>query len=282
MINKAKIWFPLLFIILFQNCDPCVNDSVFDSNNLVSVSSFISPQDTLFTAYLFHGQSLETTADPALAVITDALVYITDGENTDTLSFQKKNLRYEGEINKIQIKSLKTYFLRVILKNGQILQASCLVPNEPEIPTIQGTREGDDFKFSVSWNSTPFGPYSILSADARGTYEVTIPAGPTMARLNAILDNGTYILSDKKTNLEFGVVGRAFLAESPELIVYIRNIDRNMFLYYDSFRKLDDWHSNNGNLIPNFREPSPLFSIINGGIGIFGAYNLITQNLRID
>jgi hypothetical protein len=122
-----------------------------------------------------------------------------------------------------------------------------------------------------------------LSSVATGTYEVTNPRGTFTASLISQLDKGSFIMAKQNdNNSETGVVTNAYLSTEPGLNILLRNIDLNMYMFYDTYGEFDDWNSNTGNLIPNFRDPKPIYSNIIGGVGVFGAYNVNIKDFEIN
>jgi hypothetical protein len=272
----------LFFVILstLSSCDPGVPDAI-DLDRIVSVVSFISPQDSVLTAHVFRVQRLGEDLETERSVVANAKVTISNSSGSCDLVFSEKNLRYEYEVRDTTIAPLVTYALRVELPDGQVLTANCRVPGQPNPVEIVGSRDNDDFRFTCLWSNTYSSPYSILSTTGRGSYLADTPSGPMMSPLRPLLDNGTFVLGAKLQSNESGVVRRAFLATAPELVVHLRNIDVNMFRYYESYSLLETWLSNTNNLIPNFSSPVPVYSNVTGGTGAFGAFYLSTQSFEI-
>jgi|JI8StandDraft_1071087.scaffolds.fasta_scaffold128496_2 hypothetical protein len=278
--------YSLYFVILsltYLACDSGVSEESIEPNNLISVTSFISPQDTLLSAYIYYAQKLGTNINVESSAVDNALVLIADDQSADTLSFIRKNLRYEGQKKNLYYLPNKTYTLKIILPNGKTLFSECTIPPYPETPVLDGIRNGNDFLFTVNWNNINQHPYFILSSVATGTYEVTNPRGTFTASLISQLDKGSFIMAKQNdNNSETGVVTNAYLSTEPGLNILLRNIDLNMYMFYDTYGEFDDWNSNTGNLIPNFRDPKPIYSNIIGGVGVFGAYNVNIKDFEIN
>lgn len=275
-ISTLILSFALSFVFA---CDPGVREeSALDQ---VSVVCFISPQDSVLSAHVFRVQKIGEELAPERSVVADAEVTISNSFSSRGLVFNEENLRYQLDATKFAIAPSVTYSLRVVLVDGRLLKANCRIPEKPKPIEISGERDNDDFKFSCRWSNTLPNPYSILSTTARGSYLAETPFGLMMNPLRPLLDNGTFVLSAQPNNNESGIVRRAFLATSPELVVHLRSVDLNMFRYYESYRLLETWLSNTNNLIPNFSSPVPVYSNVTGGIGVFGASYLSTQSFEI-
>ena len=264
-----------MLISALSSCDSGVETENISAEDLYSVSSFISPQDTVFRVYLYHGKAIGTIDNPDFALVDNAEVIITDGIlQSDTLQFNSEH--YEGEIKNVEIEALKTYFLKIRLATGGTLEASCTVPPTPEIPQVTGERTNDDYLFQVSWNNPEGFQYFILAPFGEGFYESTTPAGTRKEQITArLLDDIRFPSDDQSSfNIYEGIVSRAYLAENPAVTIYLRNVEESLYKYFETYYDFEEWDNNNeGNLFPNFREPQPVFSNIEGGVGIFAGHN---------
>jgi hypothetical protein len=282
MKTNCKVYF-LIFSFLLFNCDPNVIDKTFDQDNLISVTSFISPQDTVLMAHVYYGQKLGTNMNLESAVVDDALVTVGDSQTMDTLIFNVEKLRYEAPPEHLVVEANKKYRLNVRLSDGRSLTSECIIPAFPENPILNGDRDGNNFQFKASWSSFDNYPYYILSTRATGTYEITNPRGTFTVSLLSVLDEGSFIVDKQKEhNARNGNVSNAYLSTNPGLKIYLRNVDHNMYSFYKTLIELDEWNSNTGNLIPNFREPQSVYSNIIGGAGVFGGYNLNIEEFDIN
>lgn len=281
---KKFLFITLIPVLL--SCNSGVELENIPTEDLYSVSSFISPQDTLFRVYLFHANAIGTIDNPALALVTDAEVVITDGVlQFDTLLFNKDTDRYEARKKNVAVESLKTYFLKIKLIKGRNLEASCTIPPVPGIPEVTGARENDDYLFQVSWNNPTSFKYFVLIPFGEGFYERTTPLGTRKEQITArLLDDIRFPSDDQAAfNAYEGIVSRAYLADNPRLTIYLRNVEANLYEYFKTYQYFDGWDINNeGNLFPNFRDPEPVFSNIEGGVGIFAGYNQSIKTYQID
>ena len=255
-------------------CDPGVPDTP-DPEGIISVSSFISPQDTLLVVYAHRVRTFGTIADDEAAAVDDALVLIGDENTADTLLFNDETYRYELEPKNLIIEAGQNYTLEIQLSSGNGLSAMCTVPTAPDLPQVSGFRDEEDYLFDLQWTNVANHPYFALGVAGRGTYELQTPNGTFTVPITPRLDAGSFVLGQQREmNTTSGIARFAYRSTEPVLIVLLRNLDSNMYLFYESFRNADNWASNNdeGGL-PNFRAQQSVYSNISSGVGVFGAYN---------
>lgn len=266
------------------SCDPKVDLNEIRNDQLISVTCFVSPADSIYKAYLFSGMAIGSSLDSDLAFVDNALVTISDGINYDTLYPKLSTDSSTGAIGKLymgmrrhlEIKQNASYFLEVRTMKGQHLTATTRVPPIPGEATISGERLNNDYYFSASWINLDLHRYFSISLTATGSYIVVSSNGQQTFELNPMLVDITNFPSDRQlqTNSYEGRVLNAYLAEHPTLTVSIRNVGEDMFRFLDSYRRFKEWDANNsGNLLPNLREIPLIYSNINGGVGVFGSYN---------
>lgn len=270
----------LLLLVSLMGCDPNVDIENIAPNKLLLVTCFISPQDTIFRAYVFRASMIGTTVKEDSAAVKDALVTISDGVDFDTLylSFTThpisglKSYKYVGNKKNVMVKTSSTYFLNVQTPSGEGIQAVCTIPLEPEIPIITGSQENEDYNFFVNWTNPALYKYFILVLDADGSY----PNANGEHELQPSLVEDILFPSDQQVidNSYEAVLPYAYIAVNPVLKVTVRNIDEGLFYYFKSYQRYEEWDANNsGNFFPNFQSMPLLYSNIIGGVGVFGGYN---------
>jgi hypothetical protein len=282
----------LILSMALLSCDPGVDIENISPGKLLAVSCFIGPQDTVFTAYVFRGSPMRSTVNTDSAAVKDALVTISDGLSFDTLYLTyvihpnngRKRYRYEGKKKNVTVTTNSTYFLDVQTSSGDHVTSSCVIPPIAGIPIIDGVRENDGYKFSVSWDNPRLYEYFTLLLDAEGTYEITTPAGTFTYDIRAYFSTPVDFPSNAQagSNLYEGIVFNAYRAENPLLRVTVRHIDEDTYRYFKSFQRYEQWNTNNtGNVFPNLQELPMIYSNIQGGAGIFGGYNQSTVEVKL-
>jgi hypothetical protein len=271
-------------IAIFTSCDSGVEIENIPMEQLYSVSAFISPQDTLFRAYVFYGKAIGELDNPEIAVVENAEVIITDGLNADTLKFNTELDRYEGKKRNVDVRALNKYFLKITLPEGRELHSSCIIPPAPELPLVEGEISNDDYLFEVSWNNPSRFQYFVLMPFGEGYYELNTPAGSRKEQVTArLLDDVRFPSNEQLSfNSYEGIVGKAGVAEKPTLTIYLRNVSKELYEYFHTYNAYLEWDANNdGSMFPNLRQPQPVFSNIENGVGIFGGYNQVTVRNEI-
>ncbi len=276
----------LNLLISLTACDPQVEFDHVDPNQLISVTCIISPQDSVFTAYVYKASPLGSTIKSDSATVKDALVTISDGANYDTLrltfdydhpSTTRKIYKYVGVRNRLNIKANASYLLSVSTPQGTHASATCKVPPDPGVPDITGTREGDDFLFTIKWQNVDQFKYFSIVLGASGNYENPFPGGTGKIDLKPELLEQITFPSDKQivTNEYGAILKYAFIATNPSLKISIRNVEEGLYQYFKNYRQFQQWDNDNnsGSLFPNFKEIPVIQGNVQGGVGIFGAYN---------
>ena len=274
----------IIGVISLLACDLKVEDNNISLEKLISVTCFISPQDSVFTAYVFRASPLGSTIWYDSAAVKDALVTVSDGHRQDTLYLASENrpvsyktiYRYEGKKKNVIVSTGETYFLSVTMTTGEAATGSCTIPPAPGAPVISGTREDVDYRFAIRWTNPSWHPYFVLVLDAEGAYDNPYPRGAAKYEIHPNLLEFMQFPSDDQVgeNHHDAILRNAYLADNPLLKVYVRNIDEASFRYLRSFQDYEEWNSNHhGNIFPNFREVRRIYSNIQGGTGLFGGYN---------
>lgn len=274
----------MVLTIILLSCDPNVELDDISINELYSVSSFISPQDSIFLVHLYRAGEIGTIANADSFLVKNAQVIISDGSKGDTLTYNPETGRYEAKKEHVAIEPLKTYFLEIITTNGKILKASCTIPLKPQEPEVIGYKEGKDFLFTVSLSNSSDIKYFTLIPFAEGTIEYMGPRGPAIAQLDAyFIDFPMFPLDHQNSPSGFdGILPSAYEAKDPKLTIFLRNIEENLYEYLKNYQEYEEWDANNtGNLFPNFQEPLPIHSNIEGGVGIFAGYNQSVVEVNI-
>lgn len=276
---------------LLCGCDPNVEFRNIDTNQLISISCFISPQDTTFIAYIFRASPAGSTVKRDSAAVKDAQVTISDGENYDTLfltvsmdpNSNQNVYKYTGVRKQLSVSANSIYFIDVKAPGGIHATASCTIPPAPENLKVNGNRVDDDYHFSLEWSNPSRLKYFSLVLESEGSYENPFPGGTGKVDLKALLNEDIVYPSDKQVlhNRYEGTLPYAYRAENPSLTVSVRNIDDNLYKYFKSYQQFETWNSNNsGSLVPNFKDAPQIHSNVTGGVGIFGGYN--TSSLKVE
>ena len=159
-------------ILLVAACNPHVELEDITAAKLLSISCVISPQNTVFTAYVFRASPLGSTVKYDSAAVKNALVTISDGQAFDTLTLTsevdlRKNTiyKYKGKRKNVNVVAESKYYLEVSTTTGDHISANCTIPPTPGDPIVDGTKVNNDFNFTISWTDVKLDKYFILILD---------------------------------------------------------------------------------------------------------------------
>ncbi|WP_428667516.1 DUF4249 domain-containing protein [Runella sp.] len=253
------------------SCNSGVEIERISPENLVALSSFISPQDSIVRVYVYQGKALGDISRSETAVISDAKVTIEEEGKIHTLGFESKTNSYEISNQILKVTPSKHYTLQVTTKSGLVLKAACTVPSNPDTLLFESVKEGNDFVFSPVWpEKTSFFTFSFELKNVIFNPKLGATTGPY---LGVVTGNNLYESADRPNKLLENKVYNAFLAETISLKITLYSLDKNAFNYMKTKVEAYNWSANTSGLIPNLREPQPVYSNVQGGVGIFGSYN---------
>ena len=273
----------LLLGLLLVSCDSGVEIERLAPNDLVAVSSFISPQDSIVRVYVYQGKMLGDIASLDKAVIKNAKVSISDGNTTQNLLFDDKTKSYAISNRILKITASKQYTLQVSTITGTVLKATCQIPPNPDEVQIDGAKDANDFIFSYVWpplEKTTYFTYNFELTDVVFKPRLGATSGPSIA-FTFTVENNLFDNSDRPNNTIERKVFNAFLAEKVSLKTVFQSIDKNTFQYLKTKTDANSWNINASGFIPNLREPQPVFSNVTGGVGVFGGYNQRISIIKI-
>lgn len=247
------------------------------------IHSYISPSDTLSFVRVSSNRRIygelntgENTGNLS-ATISNGTTTVNLTRVTDGFLFRPGNMKIEEG---------KSYTLKVISDKGLSAEASCTVPLKRDFMIEADT--------SRSFYAEPYnGGYYRIQAIIHLT---DFPGESNYFRFSCkelLYDPGYYYYPEKFQLLgqkqEFfddsGKDGRKFLvdiitasepykSDSAFLVFYIQNTDK---AYYTFHKSLENY---SGGSDP-FSEVSPLYSNINGGLGVFSAYTVDSLVVRL-
>lgn len=253
-------------------------------NQKLVITSFISPSDRVS----------EITADVTKKVYGDLTdkepagnltAFISDGNHEIIADTTGTGFRFT--MNDMKIEEGKTYTLRVVNDNNREVRASCTVPFSRDfnikVDTFTQTRtyDGDNaYKFlnaeirikDVQGEANYFRLFCLQK-----TYGVPFWDPDLPSRLTDLNDN---IFNDRGKDGEIiflktlEVNNFSLTADSVVLKIYLYNTDKNYHDFHKSFLNYS------GGKDP-FTENSPVYSNIEGGLGIFSAYTIDSLIFRL-
>ncbi|MES2131227.1 MAG: DUF4249 domain-containing protein [Bacteroidota bacterium] len=280
---SARI-FSLFFIpamaLLLYSCEKDANVKLPDIKSQLVVTSFISPSDTLITVNVSETRPLYTPSNNSNnGTVDNAIVYLSDGINSVVVPYN--NFRYSINSSLLPIFAGHTYFLSVATPDGRLVNAETTVPSGP-VPVIatsyheainngseNGAFPGEIYTVLQLNLNDPSGIKNYYRTDIRG-FEVnpdTVPVGNMYGILKEHLETDEG--QDGKTiAIEKGIYN-AFSIDSELKFFEVTLLNCN-YPYYAYHKSLMSAVNSGG--VDLFSEPSIMYSNINGGLGVFGAY----------
>jgi hypothetical protein len=275
-----RVWVVILLALLLVGCLKTTDqiDSGLltpDRESKPYVICFISPQDTVLAARVaLSNPKVSATADPSLLVKT-ATVTLSNGQNVISLPYDNSLAYYRVKpSNKFSIKAGQTYTLTVQLGEGLRVTAQATVPQHVQrdsLITTTATNQSILYRTTIFWNAPGgvnyyrgYGEVSQLVFDPQGTLletRVSQPsffvdrensAGPSVRSLT-----GTHTL----------VVPVNARVQTTRSRIGLFTTDLNYYRYHETLRDQINTPST------LFSESTILFSNIDGGFGVFAAYN---------
>ena len=284
-IKKATcIFLPLLLM----QCDTGV-DPVKLGDEVIAITSFISPQDTLITVTLskvnFAGGS--SANDP----VENALVVIQSTSQADTLTYNAANRWYETRPEALSIVAGETYELSVTTAT-QHIWASCQVPPLPSQALITGESKEETYEFMLEWKNEENHQYYSYDISATGTYFTSrdslrrsfLSIGDTINPVNnypivgempiiSNIDYKTPADDQQLTNTIEAWIADWHYVSDATMSFKLYNIDEGLYNYLESFTKFESWRANLGNAIIAAQDQPQMYSNVENGIGVFAAHN---------
>jgi hypothetical protein len=281
----TKLLVPLfLLLIISASCDKEVENTGYPKyNQKIVISGFLSPDNKVNRILVSENLSLygDRFKPQYMGNLTAT---ISDGINE--LSLDSAQFRNGFTSSDYPIIEGKTYTLTVKTDIGLSAEASCTVPLKSKLSLEIDT------SLTVNYNPD-YGSYTYVNSniyftDVQGidnyymlyceqvdyiskwseTPSVFGISGPEKAYFT---DKGKDGMRSKITLQPVGVGSEV---DSSYLKVYLLNTDK---AYYDYKKSLDNYNSGDD----PFTEPSPVYTNITGGLGIFAAFTIDSLIFRL-
>ncbi len=256
----------LILLLLFTSCIKEI-DGLPDTPEELVLQCYISPSDTVISAVLSRATSFAVTEIPFKDLfIKDAQITISNGSVDKLLKFNVAKNFYQLKITDgFKIEKGKTYSIKAVAKDGQVLTSSCTVPLKsikPEEIEIEKSFRGSDFvDIRLKWPTSKDGLYILRPyfyySNIRFTEE---PISHTVQFFSGVEVNSAYATSNYFTN--------DLINNKHKNVAFIYLADENFYAYSKSVQL------NDNNQTDPFAQPLNAKYNINGGFGCFGAYNV--------
>lgn len=271
---------PFLFIlsgiaIFLSGCDSMISDvEVPDSDPKLVITGFLSPADDSVSIIVSKSRPLyEPTPgyENQFPTVNNAIVVITDGLNNITLPFNPASGKYQASTTAFPIRPGISYSLSVITPDGYIASADCTIPEgiapDIEITGIDTLNEYGTVSRKVSFKFRDLPGQGQFYGVAAGNFYGDGYAYTYFTEIG--FERGEPFVSDKNREEEFFLFKTWDIYEDNEpgnsLYISIAITDENYYKYHKSVNSFEGDNP--------FSEPTPVFSNITGGLGIFAGLN---------
>lgn len=236
------------------------------------VVGFISPQDTMVRVQVRY-------SEPSVGFVPDdrrdsddienATVTLSNGEKTVTLPYDPRGWKdFHISTREFAIEPGRTYLLKVTTPDGMRAEAACTVPaSRVDFQTVRTSRDRDS-SMTLRWQDIAgqrnyyslFG--QVIDRRPDGTRRIASESG--YHGLSDENNDGGTITSPK---MGFGTT-QYYSDGSGQLVEMV--VCTTDWHYYEFHRTLENQRYANENI---FAEPSPIYTNVAGGLGVFAGYN---------
>lgn len=253
-------------------------DAPASSASKIVVNGFISPGTDQITVVvsMTRGIYVPRPADEGqLEIVKDATVLISDGSDTVQLIYNPQFETYRISQDIMPVKEGVTYYLKVTAPGGYEATSSCTVPNklppDLEIESIDssGSQHNQSYILYFKFRDLE-GEGDYYSVSAGRYYKYTYFPGfeSDSGIYNESFDRGEPFISDKNVDGQYFSYKTYDLYfdkdEESKIYLAICITDEDYYKYHKALYNRDEENP--------FAEPYPLYSNINGGLGIFSAF----------
>ncbi len=265
--------------ILFASCDKEVeNVKLPETTPKLVVYSYISPVDTIVSVSVAMSVPIFNNTGGTPQDITDATVIISDENGKNAQLIYNSTIKlYTIPASDFPIVAGETYFLKVSA-NDKIVDASCTVPlnnnNSLQILSLDSNTNQyneKEYTLRVKYKDTPnqkdyYRLCSVVKLINNNQGELFT----TYEKMNFEFGNELIDDNDKDgQTFSFKLKYYYYENEFSSLIdcfkIYLLETDKE---YYEFHNSMKNYQGENP-----FSEPVLIYSNMNGGYGVFGAYN---------
>lgn len=269
-----------LFVIAAA-CESNVTDvNLPEYKSKLVVSAFLCPSDT--ASYVFVNSTMKLYGDLSrMESLGTALPEIIISDDTKEVVLDTSRYGWKLDPRKMKIEYGKNYQIRVSTDKGYLAEASCTVP------------ERRSFSIEVDTFSTIFNSFRYLQLGAsfndipgeENFYRIKVELKshcnsqkwqlqelPVEDHFISDLDqDGNRLKRSIKSGLRYGSFPSC---DSVYIVLKLYHTEKSYYLYHKS---LDNYQNGDN----PFTEPTPVFSNVKGGVGIFTSYTIDSAVIRL-
>jgi hypothetical protein len=259
------------------------------------VTSFISPQDSILWVKIVQSVPVLGVRNTSNEYLEGLSVTMSDGAREVSLSRVNRSDTFAILSERLLIVAGQTYFLKVQAVDGRQAEASCTVPeafpSTPEIELDSTIEQGGryvSYNMRMSWEDIAGSTnYYRVAGEIRRVYRYSNNRGAVNWQ-PLYWDSGTsnIYISDAKLDGNRLISPKGMMGGNPPggsgqemtssiLYAYLLHTDYHYYQYHRSVYKAEISQDN------PFAEPVLVYSNIQGGLGVFAAFNRKTVEVRI-
>jgi hypothetical protein len=262
-----------------------------ETNPKLVLGCFISPQDTLITVEVgrsnpIFGNNHNTSGH---LYVLDASVTLSDGSTSIVLPLVNTGVQqgtYIINASLFPISPGTTYYLTVTTPQGENVSASCTVPisnvttmSLDYTDTVPSDSYNDPINVTAKWQDIPgqvnyyrvYGSMLMEGEHISNGWTVKDTSNSEMYGNNfkSLINASDKDGSQLSFRLDGYYFGDGFNTRIVGYGIYILNVDLN---YYNYQKSLENYSYGDP-----FSEPSPIYTNVNGGLGVFAGYQVLYQ-----
>ncbi len=257
-----KVFICLIIAILFYSCIKV--DSVQPLPKY-SIYGIIAPHDSLLSVFVGKvyaiGQSFPSDTGK---YVSTAKVWLESELGIKELFFNKVTKKYQS-LNNNYIKSEKVYTLKIKLNDGEMMEATTVVPNDIQNFTFSKAIIADDFILETSWNDDP---------KIKNYYKLTgLPQSKSYYSPYFYWDKSLVVWrvgdnEGKTIKSPQGLLQNISKYDGVYILLTLQNMEK---IYFDFDNKLVAIQ-NRSSFTEKFETPILFESNIKNGLGLFSSY----------
>lgn len=265
--KKTAFFSYFIMITGFVSCIKNVDVKIPPVETKLVVSSFISPQDELIMVSVSTTVPIYNNPDAfkKYEQVTNATVVISSGSDSWTLPYDALYKRYVLDSSIVHITVGASYRLSVSTPDGKYAEATTTVPHANNSLTFTTSPDPDDmnlFRVHAQWQD-PGASVDYYMVETRNTTNNNINY---FSRFEAVKDDENQGGILKRT-----VYYPYYINKKDTVYTALSVITPELYIYYDRLKRLPNLDGIGTDDL--FSEPFPMYSNIQGGLGIFSGFN---------
>jgi hypothetical protein len=282
--RSRKYTIILILLFVLSGCEKLVRYNAPEYNQKLVVNSFLSPSDSVYNVSVTSNQPVYMIVDHEEV---PGIISGTISDGTNEVPLVKKGPGYHFWPEDMPLIPGTTYTLKLSSENGLNVEASSTIPEVKDfmmkIDTLSVTHEGyydswKEFRVNTEFTDDPeeINYYSIIGSFMGYKTNEKLEVHSFKEKL---WFEESY-LKDNRKDAENRIKRSAWLMRSSAyydsafVTVYLLNTEESYYLYHKSLEKYGQGDN-------PFSEASPVYSNIEGGLGIFTSYTMDSLRFRL-